>query len=119
MSTYLMYNEGVDILKRKKQKAAAQKRYKASLKGKATQSRYYSSQAKRESCRRWRVKNKHKIFAHHTVEKAIKLGILTRQPCEVCNKKNAFAHHDDYSKPLEVRWLCNFHHSEWHRKITL
>lgn len=23
-------------------------------------------------------------------------------------------HHDDYSKPLEIRWLCKFHHEEQH-----
>ena len=106
----------MDILKRKQQKAEAQKRYKASLKGKVTQSRYYSSQAKKDASKRWRAKNSYKIFAHRSVERAIKLGIIIRQPCEICQKENAFAHHDDYSKPLEVRWLCNFHHSKWHRE---
>ena len=39
---------------------------------------------------------------------------LERQPCEVCGAK-AEAHHDDYDKPLEVRWLCFKHHREWHK----
>ena len=39
---------------------------------------------------------------------------LEKQPCEICGKK-AEAHHDDYDKPLEVRWLCFEHHREWHR----
>ena len=39
---------------------------------------------------------------------------IERQPCEVCGAK-AEAHHDDYDKPLEVRWLCFKHHREWHK----
>lgn len=50
---------------------------------------------------------------------AIKTGILTRQPCAVCGAKKAQAHHDDYSKPLEVRWLCSKHHAELHRNLNL
>lgn len=43
-------------------------------------------------------------------------GKLTRQPCEVCGaESNIEAHHSDYSKPLDVNWLCREHHKEWHR----
>lgn len=45
---------------------------------------------------------------------AIKYGKLVRQPCEVCGLPEAQAHHDDYSKPLEVRWLCIKCHNEYH-----
>jgi hypothetical protein len=48
---------------------------------------------------------------------AIKRGELKRQPCEICSwPKNTQAHHDDYSKPLEVRWLCQKHHRWMHSK---
>ncbi len=46
---------------------------------------------------------------------AITQGKLNRMPCEPCGGK-AEAHHDDYSKPLDVRWLCFKHHREWHRQ---
>jgi len=47
---------------------------------------------------------------------AIKSGELTRGPCEVCGTDDAVqAHHDDYDKPLDVRWFCHPHHAEYHR----
>ena len=41
-------------------------------------------------------------------------GMLLAQPCEVCGDTKVEKHHDDYSKPLEVRWLCKTHHRELH-----
>ncbi len=43
----------------------------------------------------------------------LKRGKVLRQPCEVCKSK-AEAHHEDYSKPLDVRWLCRTHHLSEH-----
>lgn len=37
-------------------------------------------------------------------------GLLLPQPCEVCAAPMAQMHHDDYSRPLAVRWLCREHH---------
>ncbi|MCP1173764.1 hypothetical protein [Ralstonia chuxiongensis] len=56
--------------------------------------------------------------ARRLVRTAIETGRMTRQPCEVCGTKPAQAHHDDYSKPLDVRWLCPTHHREHHAKAT-
>jgi len=53
--------------------------------------------------------------AHCAVSNAVRDGKLKKQPCEVCGAK-AHAHHEDYSKPLEVVWLCHAHHMERHRK---
>ena len=53
------------------------------------------------------------------VHKAISSGRLVRQPCEVCGKtKKVHAHHDNYTKPLDVRWLCPSHHHEAHGKTA-
>lgn len=41
---------------------------------------------------------------------------IERKPCEVCGNVDSEAHHDDYSKPLEVRWLCFKHHRAWHKE---
>lgn len=38
-----------------------------------------------------------------------------RPACEVCGEP-AEQHHDDYSRPLEVRLLCRRHHMQEHRK---
>lgn len=54
--------------------------------------------------------------AHHIVWKAIRAKTLFKKPCEVCGNPNVDAHHDDYGKPLEVRWLCVRHHHAAHRK---
>ncbi len=48
---------------------------------------------------------------------AIRDGRLTKEPCEVCGELKVDAHHDDYEKPMDVRWLCRTHHAEHHKKL--
>lgn len=55
------------------------------------------------------------IAAHHAVEHEIKMGRMVRGRCEVCGADRVDGHHDDYAKPLEVRWLCRGHHLQLHR----
>lgn len=55
------------------------------------------------------------LSAHKKTEWAIASGKLVRQPCEKCGATKVDAHHDDYSRPLDVRWLCRSHHLEHHR----
>jgi len=49
---------------------------------------------------------------------ALRAGKIKRQPCEVCGGK-AEGHHTDYSKPLDVKWLCRTHHRAAHRKHVI
>lgn len=42
-------------------------------------------------------------------------GLIVPQPCEVCGDVNAQKHHDDYDRPLNVRWFCAEHHRAHHR----
>lgn len=41
----------------------------------------------------------------------IKRGQVAKGPCAICGTRERIeAHHEDYSKPLEVVWLCRGHH---------
>lgn len=62
--------------------------------------------------REYPLKYKARTEAHN----AITLGKLVKRPCEVCGNPETDAHHDDYLKPLSVRWLCRKHHAQWHAK---
>lgn len=60
---------------------------------------------------RWESANPEKRRSQWTVANAVRDGKLFKQPCEVCGSANVQAHHDDYSLPLNVRWLCTKHHA--------
>lgn len=63
---------------------------------------------------------KFKYAVRSITNKAIRNGILVRQSCEVCGtSEKVEAHHDDYNKPLEVRWLCRTHHDEHHGRVVI
>ncbi|MCE3086595.1 hypothetical protein LXE06_06140 [Yersinia enterocolitica] len=59
-------------------------------------------------------------LAHWAVRRAIKKGKLERiDSCESCRSPcHPQAHHCDYTKPLEVMWLCQSCHVEWHKNNT-
>jgi len=72
-----------------------------------------------EAGRRWAERNREKRSAHHVVSNAVRDGMLTRGPCEICGTNiGVQAHHEDYSRPLDVVWLCHVHHGERHREIN-
>ncbi len=75
----------------------------------------------REELRRWCRANPEKKRAyneliHHKTRK----GLLVPVTCSSCGLicKKLQAHHDDYSKPLEVRWVCHSCHLKIHGKKT-
>ena len=57
------------------------------------------------------------VSARATLENAVRTGKIEKNVCEVCGDKNTVAHHDDYSQPLKVRWLCHKHHREIHGNL--
>lgn len=63
------------------------------------------------------AKHPDRAFARYEAYKAIQRGDLVRQPCEVCGIGSTQAHHPDYSKPLDVNWLCVNHHRLEHLRL--
>ncbi len=87
-------------------RVAERKAYQATDRGK---------EAARKGSRNYVIRNPVKKSATTAVNNAIRDGRLVKHPCEVCGNPKAQAHHDDYGKPLEVRWLCTAHHAAWHK----
>jgi hypothetical protein len=64
--------------------------------------------------KKWKKDHPEQTLAIAIVNRAIRSGELIREKCEKCNDMGE-AHHEDYSKPLEVRWLCHKHHVKEHQ----
>jgi hypothetical protein len=79
------------------------------------QAAYRASGKMKEALEKWNAKNPRKIGAHRILLKAIKDGDLVREPCH-CGNPKSHAHHNDYSKPMEVLFLCAQHHKDHHRE---
>lgn len=63
--------------------------------------------------------NKLKKYYYNLVRRAVLSGKLKKLPCEKCGtSEKVHGHHDDYNKPLDVRWLCAKHHSEHHKMLN-
>lgn len=61
--------------------------------------------------------SRHQLAAE-IVSRAVKLGVLTRAPCAICGTTDRVeAHHTDYTKPLDVTWLCYLHHRHAHGQL--
>ena len=56
--------------------------------------------------------------ANNAVNNALRDGRLKKQPCLVCGEEKAVAHHPDYSRPLDVVWLCQPHHMQAHALVN-
>lgn len=58
-----------------------------------------------------------KYAARQAINDGLRDGRVTRMPCEVCGEARSEAHHPDYSRPLEVQWLCFKHHRKIHGQL--
>lgn len=48
--------------------------------------------------------------ARHYVKTYVRRGKVRKLPCLICGNPDVESHHEDYTKPLEVVWLCKGHH---------
>lgn len=76
-------------------------------------------EAERARLRNYRRRNKEKAVAHEHVFYAVSTGKIKNPG--VCSKCGALchseAHHEDYSKPLEIVWLCDLCHKARHKEM--
>lgn len=87
---------------------ALNRKYIASEKGK---------EARKKAQNNYRERHREKLLAHNAVTYALKMGRIFKHPCLVCGVEKVEGHHPDYSRPLDVVWLCNPHHREVHEII--
>lgn len=62
-----------------------------------------------------------KNIARAAVANAVRGGRIVRpSSCESCHgaDRSITAHHDDYSRPLDVRWLCTACHGAAHKALN-
>lgn len=76
-----------------------------------------------EYSRLWRLRNpgprpdaRYKVRARQLLADAVRRGEVVKGPCVECGVSEVHGHHEDYSEPLEVIWLCSRHHAAVHRK---
>lgn len=55
--------------------------------------------------------------AQHYIRNRVAKGKLSRSQCVFCGKPDGLAHHEDYSKPLSIVWVCHAHHADIHSGI--
>ncbi len=102
-------------------KASDRARYANDPRVKARHQRYAASERGKErgaaAKSSWQSRNPDKRAAHVKVGNAVRDGkIIKPEVCDQCKKPGKIhAHHKDYSKPLEVDWLCTTCHSAEHK----
>lgn len=122
---------------------AAVARYETSIKGRKTKRRYSQSGPAIEAIRKYqqsargkaacarsdrrkRLRHPEARNAQDAVYRAVKRGDLPKPAtCDDCGSRAIMrdgrsgiqAHHNDYSNPLEVSWLCCQCHADVHRKV--
>lgn len=79
----------------------------------------YRKAKNRKHSLKWARNNKHKRSAHDRLLRAVKKGLIVKPNCcSICHQPcKPEAHHPDYSKPLEVLWLCQPCHRNQHPDI--
>ena len=113
--------------------AESYQRHAAKRRAKQTEYRQANIEERRAADRAYMKKrgrpyaDPEKVKAQNAVNYAIASGRLEPQPCEGCGsesyathdgRRGVHAYYDDYSKPLDVRWLCYSCHGKEHRRYV-
>ena len=83
------------------------KKYSSTAAGKATSARSQRTQ---------RARYPEKRKAGRAAYKAKRKGLLIAEPCRDCGEAEVDMHHPDYSRPLDVVWLCKPCHRKEHQE---
>lgn len=76
------------------------------------------AQSHKAAAERWAAKHPERRKASHLVGNAVRDGKIKATPCHVCGAEKVEGHHPDYSRPLDVVWLCQPHHKQAHALVT-
>jgi len=103
-------------------KAAVAKKYRKA--NREVKREYYKNNRDKilESLKKYKQNNPLKVKAREVLHNAIENNrVIKPKRCSRCNKKfnphGICGHHEDYSKPLDVLWVCHQCHSAIHRKL--
>lgn len=61
------------------------------------------------------LSSRERAKARAIVNVYMRRGLISRAPCAACGGVATEKHHPDYSRPLEIVWLCHDHHVAIHR----
>ena len=102
-----------DMIRKKARVAYAED--KDRLAGIARKNYAKNKEQRRKQKREYYRKHRKQCLASVWVTREIVAGRMVPGPCDVCGStERIVGHHDDYSKPFEVRWLCASHHKRLH-----
>jgi len=84
--------------------------------------RFYHRHKDRIAGREQRLDRKAKNDIRQLVRLAVRTGLLTKpKRCERCGQEppphRLHAHHPDYTRPLDVAWLCSLCHGKEHARL--
>ena len=116
------YQEYADEFRRYREANAARHRLRSKADWAAIKAdpvkleRYRAAAVKRNL--KWQRENPEKVACYRVYRKALADGTIECQGyCEFCSVEvGLVGHHEDYSKPLDVIWLCGDCHRKVHRK---
>lgn len=78
------------------------------------------NQDRKHNKKRYQLNHRHahpeRAVARNAIANALRDKKIFKKPCEGCGVLSVEAHHHDYSKPLDVHWLCRPCHMRAHGK---